>query len=166
LNDVLSRATPSAPETDLVVTTATHYEVLSEKLAGGRRPVRVVMAVTTDSAVAIAKIPASTKLGVLCASERFSQLIGEACERYCRLDSPIRTAYFGNKAEVSELLSSADKLLLPTRCEDFASTEEKAMLEKFTQAHSPIEYHYEIERGSYISLEDRIKGVWQSKRVM
>ncbi|MDR3170739.1 MAG: GntR family transcriptional regulator [Treponema sp.] len=151
------------PEVDIVVTTPTHYEELREKMSPGREPVRLVMAIAIDTALDLAAIPLETRLGVICASLRFAQVILRTCEEYCHLDNPIQVAYFENNSHISRLLQECDRLILPPNYTLFASSEEESLLNHYAENHTLIYYRYEIDRGSLLYLEEQIGHIYKEK---
>jgi DNA-binding transcriptional regulator YhcF (GntR family) len=165
LAPVLEQEEKFAPRADLIVTTTTHYDLLCQKVNGGRRPMRVVMAVSPDTVANIAALPHQTELGVICASERFAEIIRGVIQRYSRLNNPPRFAFFGNEEAIKQTLAETGRIILPTDYADFASEAEMEMILAAKETHSPIDYRYQIERGSFIHLEDHISRLWASKRV-
>jgi DNA-binding transcriptional regulator YhcF (GntR family) len=161
LDEVLEQEGIFDPGTDIVVTTATHFNDLSQKMS--RRPNRLVMSLATKTALDIAALPQNTKLGLVCASQRFSRLVREACEKYTKLNPPLAIAFFGSKPEIESLLASVDRLILPPRYGRFASKYEEHLLQKAQESLCPIEYLYQVERGSLLFLEEQVQRVWNSR---
>jgi hypothetical protein len=158
LDEVLQSPRLFAPETDLVVTTATHYGDLSEKMAGNSRPIQLVMAVATDTALELASLPKDTRLGVITASKRFAQVILKACDRFGKFHSPIKTARFGHSAGIKTLIEECDRIILPQDHQLFSSAEEKVLLD--TCKSHPIPYLYQVERGSLLHLREQINQIY------
>jgi GntR family transcriptional regulator len=165
LDDVLEAPRQFDPATDLVVTTPTHYEDLTHKMPPGRQPIRLVMAIATDTALELARIPPETTLGIVCASRRFAQVMLRACDEYCRLDHPLSVAYLGEEDAVAELVKQCNRLLLPPNYLLFASPTEAAVLDACKGSHKPIHYRYEVERGSLLYLEEQINRIYRTNRI-
>jgi hypothetical protein len=158
LDEVLQSPRLFAPETDLVVTTATHYGDLSEKMAGNSRPIQLVMAVATDTALELASLPKDTRLGVITASKRFAQVILNACNRFGKFRYPIKTASFGHGNKIETLIEECDRIILPHNYRLFSSAEEEALL---NTCKSPlIPYLYQVERGSLLHLKEQINQIY------
>ncbi|MDR2110948.1 MAG: GntR family transcriptional regulator [Spirochaetaceae bacterium] len=164
LEDVLNRPKGFDPPADLVVTTPTHYDALSEKMRRGEPPVRLVMAIATNTALDLAAVPPDTRLGILCASWRFGQVILRACDEYCALNEPVKAAYFGDGDSAAVISAACDRLILPPNYSHFASPVEMFLLENYGKSHPFIQYHYQIERGSLLYLEDRINKIYLGKK--
>ncbi|GHV51177.1 hypothetical protein AGMMS49579_06000 [Spirochaetia bacterium] len=164
LDDVLNTPKRFDPATDLVVTTATHFEDLAGKMLNGHQPTRLVMAIATTTAVELAAIPPDIRLGIICASRRFARIMLRACEEYCKLKHPVATAYFGDGEEVSRLVKECNRLLLPPNHALFASPAEESLIKSGEQGHKPIQYRYQVERGSLLYLEEQINKIYQADR--
>jgi hypothetical protein len=154
LAEVLSAPDLFDPATDLIVTTSTHYEEMLEKLAPGRRLSRIAMSIAAGTASEIAALPSDTRLGVISASPRFSQVMLKACAEYGNLALPVKRAFFNSGAQVADLLNECTSLLLPPNYHLFASLEEALLIK--SSARAPIHYRYQVEKGSLLYLEDQI----------
>jgi DNA-binding transcriptional regulator YhcF (GntR family) len=165
LDDVLEAPRQFDPATDLVVTTPTHYEDLTHKMPPGRQPIRLVMAIATDTALQLAAIPPETTLGIVCVSKRFAQVMFRACDEYCHLDHPVSIAYLGEENSIKELAGQCNRLLLPPNYSLFAGQAEGSILETCKKSHNPIHYRYEVERGSLLYLEEQISRIYRANRI-
>jgi DNA-binding transcriptional regulator YhcF (GntR family) len=161
LKDVLNAPNRFEPATDLVVTTPTHYEELLEKMPPGKEPLRLVMAIATDTALGLAVLPPETRLGIICASRRFAQVILRACEEYCNFECPIQVAYFSDEQDVINLIEECNRLILPPNYSLFVTGKEEALLKTCKTSHNPIQYRYQIERGSLLHLEEQISRIYK-----
>jgi DNA-binding transcriptional regulator YhcF (GntR family) len=163
LDDALSAPKRFDPAADIVVTTATHFEELARKMPPGRRPARLVMSIATKTALELAALPPSDRLGVVSASPRFGQVMLAACEEYCKLKTPAKLAYFGDEAAVSALAEEHDRLLLPPNYALFASNREAAIIKAREKDLRPIKYRYRVERGSLLHLEEQIEKIHRTR---
>jgi DNA-binding transcriptional regulator YhcF (GntR family) len=159
LQEVLNAPDRFEPATDIVVTTPTHYEKLLEKMPPGKEPLRLVMAIATDTVLDLAALPPETRLGIICASRRFAQVILRACEGYCNFEYPIRVAYFSDEQDVIKLIEECNRLILPPGYSLFITGNEEALLRACKTSHNPIQYRYQIERGSLLHLEEQISRI-------
>jgi hypothetical protein len=164
LEDVLKAVNRFEPAADLVVTTPTHFEELSQKMSPGAQPTRFVMAIATGTALDLAAIPRDARVGIVCASRRFAQLILKACGQYCRLSHPISIAYFNEGESVQALVTSCDRLIIPTEYSLFASPAEDLILRSCMQSHQPIQYNYQGDRGSLLYLEEEVNRMYRANQ--
>jgi DNA-binding transcriptional regulator YhcF (GntR family) len=164
LEDLIKSSEPFDPLADLVVTTPTHFGDLSRKMAPGYHPIRLVMAITTGSAVDMAAIPPDTRVGVACVSRRFAQIILNTCTEFCKLKHPILTAYFNEGESLAKLIKKCDRLILPPNYSLFTSPAEDLLLKSCQESHKPIHYLYHIQRGSLLYLEEQINRIYQANQ--
>lgn len=164
LHQVLDDPQRFNPGLDLIVTTPTHYHQLSEKMLPDKEPVRLVMAIASPTVLALARIPPETALGIVCASERFSGVIVRAVEQFCSLQAPPRIAYFGDTPAIETLLANSDQLILPPQYLQFCSGKEQELISAFAEHTAPIQYQYQVERGSLLYLEEQANKIYQSNR--
>jgi hypothetical protein len=160
LEEILRTPKPFEAEADLVLTLPVHYEELLGKMSGGAKPVQISMATSTATALELAALPPETRLGIICESRSFSNIVLHACGKYCRIRHPIRAAYFGSP--LKELIKNCSRLILPPNYSRFASAEEDALINSCMESHQPIRYQYQIDRGSLLFLEERIQKIYHS----
>ncbi|MDR3115219.1 MAG: GntR family transcriptional regulator [Treponema sp.] len=164
LDAVLKSPAHFNPAADLVVTTSTHYRDLLGKMLPGSKLCRLVMTIATGTALELAALPPETRLGIITASERYSQLMLRACEVYGKLINPVGLAFFGNRNRIHEQIQECDRLLLPSNYELFASQEEAALIRSVKKSRGPIFYQYQVERGSLLFLEEQIHKMLKSHK--
>jgi DNA-binding transcriptional regulator YhcF (GntR family) len=161
LEEVLETPNPFDPAADLVVTTPTHYEDLSRKMLNGRELTQLVMAIATGTALELAAIPPETQLGIACASRRFARVMLRACEEYGKLFSPIKVAYFGEGDGLVRMVQECNRILLPPNYDLFSTPVETLLIKSIEESHRPIRYHYQVERGSLLYLEEQINRIYK-----
>jgi DNA-binding transcriptional regulator YhcF (GntR family) len=162
LEKVLETPGPFEPAVDFVVTTPTHYEELCRKMPNGREAIRLVMNIATETALDLAAVSKDARLGIICASRRFSQVILRACEKYCKPDHLIPVAYFGDGDGIAKIIQDCGRLILPSNYPLFATKAEEALIHSREQTHKPIRYYYQVERGSLLHLEEQIDRVYRA----
>ncbi|MDR3139367.1 MAG: GntR family transcriptional regulator [Treponema sp.] len=166
LEEVLETPDPFNPLADLVVTTPTHHEDLARKMLNGREPIRLVMAIATGTALELAAIPPDTRLGIVCASRRFAQVMLRACGEYGKLLRPVKAAYFGEGDSLAQMIRECDRFLLPPNYDLFSTPLEALILKSVEESHRPIRYHYQVERGSLLYLEEQINRIYKTNQGM
>jgi DNA-binding transcriptional regulator YhcF (GntR family) len=164
LDEVLKSPGHFNPAVNLVVTTQTHYEDLIGKMLPGSQPCRLAMTIATKTALELAALPSRTRLGIIAASERYSQLMLQACETFGKLANPATLAFFGDKNSIQKQIKECDRLLLPSNYEFFASQEEAALIRSCEKSHRPIFYHYQLERGSLLFLEEQVEKIFKASQ--
>jgi DNA-binding transcriptional regulator YhcF (GntR family) len=161
LEDIIKSPGPFDPAADLVVTTPTHFKDLSGKMAPGYELTRLVMTVAVSTAVDLAAIPADSRVGIACASRRFAQLILNACDKFCKLNHPILVAFF-NEDNLAEMIKKCDRLILPPNYSFYTSPAEDLILKACQESHRPVNYIYNVEKGSLLYLEEQINRIYQA----
>lgn len=150
---------------DLVVTTPTHFDQLSEKMHADKPPVRLVMGLSTDTALRLAMLPKEAKVGILCASERFSGVIMRTCEKYSALQTPPKALLFGDRDRTEQLLRTCDHLILPVSYLKFCSKLEQPLIKKFMEENPFVLFEYRVEKGSLLYLEEQIVKIYERNKV-
>jgi hypothetical protein len=162
LEDIIKSPGPFDPAVDLVVTTPTHFNDLSGKMTPGYELTRLVMTVAVSTAVDLAAIPADSRVGIACASRRFAQLILSACDKFCKLNHPILTAFFNEDNSLAGMIKKCDRLILPPNYFLYTSPAEDLILKDCQESHRPINYIYNVEKGSLLYLEEQINRIYQA----
>jgi len=163
LDDVLRAPDLLAQDLDLLVLTTTHLAPLTERLETDIPLFTVVMTLSTDTAAQLARISTDAKVGILCKSQRFSAIIQRACMRYCRVGTPPRTILWNGGEDVSTALQEVDTLILPTAYETICPPDELPALEEALSRVSSVIYHFEMDRGSLLSLTSQIQQVLDAR---
>jgi hypothetical protein len=162
LDEVLKSPGHFNPAADMVVTTSTHYDALIGKMMPGSQPCRLVMTIAMDTALELAALPPGTRLGIIAASERYSQIMLDACGVYAKRVDPAKPAFFGDKNGLRKQIQGCNRLLLPSNYEIFASREEAAFIKSCEESYRPIFYHYQVERGSLLFLEEQVDRIFKA----
>ena len=159
LEAVLGDSRPFEPRADIAVTTTTHGDQLDARMA--QPVIRLVMDVDTETAVALAALPESASVAIVCKSERFAGIVLESFRRYCPHVRQVEVAHFGRPGQVAQVAERCDVLVLAPHYPLFADTEELTAL----RAHggSRILYRYRVELGSMVYLESQVAACWRSR---
>lgn len=163
LRAVLSAARPFDPDAALTLTTQTHFEELRAKMARPDSLSRIVMAVSADTLLALARVPERARVGILTKSERFAGVIRQTVSLSCRLSNPPVFALFGDGG-TDAFLADVDCLILPPNYLLFASADEKTTIDNFAARGQVLHYEYQIERGSLLHLEEEIAALTERAR--
>lgn len=160
LDDIYDAEHGFEPEADLVVTTTSHYQQLADKMRAGE-PFCMVMSLDTETAVRLSSIRHDSRVGVICKSRRFAQIILATCDKYSRLENPVQVAYFGDCDDVSRVCEASDVIILAPNFHLFASGAEMDCLHSSDALQ--ISYMYRIDRGSMKFLEERVNRLHSAK---
>ena len=161
LNDIKNYPYKITEDMNLIITTATHFDELCEVIPDKERMVRVALSLTTSSVHDMLMIPRGSKVGVLCASERFGAMILREIEKYdLKVDAeePIKFESMKGGPETKKWLSSHDYILLPENYEKYCSA---PLMEAIGEAKGKgkiILCSYKMDMGSELLVEERIKG--------
>lgn len=156
LEDTLAHGAPFSPPVDLVITTPTHYEALSEIVTEGLGIVQMVLAPSHATVSQLSRMPDHARVGILCASRRFSSVIANACALYCPANISLAIQLLGSVRETANFLDKIDVLILPPSYLRFCTAAERDLLLP-RNSKADIEYIYEIEKGSLVYLNQVIE---------
>ena len=161
LPDLLASPEPVSPNLDLIVTTPTHYTELEAKLSGQQNLIRLVMSVSGDTLLSIARIPSHNTVGILCASARYAEIIANTLAQYQIESKSMQTALFGDEHAVVALIAATDYLILPDNYRQYASKQEQEIIRQRQNPERLILFRYQIERGSLLYLEEQLRDIRQ-----
>lgn len=140
---------------DLIVVSASHAEELLQILPSSSRMVKVVLSLTTQSYTRIARIAEGARVGILCQSMRFGELLVSAAKELCENAVINEPALFTD--DVRAYLSKVTTLLVPRNYERFCSDECAEIIRSYSADHTVIPCEYHIDGGSMMHLEDRMR---------
>ncbi len=147
---------------DLVVTTSNHADYL-ESVLPGVRVVRTALCLSRGSLAHIIKLRPGQKVGIVGYSRRFSELLYRTCENYSEGTVISPPLDFSGEAEGEEYLKDKDVLLVPEGYERYFSERETQMLSRFRG--QLVECRYEMDEGSVLYLEVKIKRILEEKNI-
>lgn len=162
LQPILDAAQPFSPNLDIVVTTPSHFDALREKMPPDQNLQRMVLAPTPGVVLELARIDAEEQVGILCVSERFSSIVQAACQKYCILHTPPKTAQFGDNLQ--GFFHGIDQLILPPNYLQFCSPQELNQIQEYRKGGKIILYEYSIQKGSLLHLEEQIERIYRANR--
>ncbi len=160
LDEIRKEANPGRRFKDfsIILTTATHYHEICGMLPGLKDKImRVVFSPSQSSVIEISKIGASQKVGILCESKRFSEIILERLRNLNISACKVRHGYPREFSGVGEFLERIDVLIVPPSINLASDRHDAAMLQSFTRRGGKvIVFDYQIERGSLLYVEEKI----------
>jgi len=150
-------------ESDIIVTTANHYEQVAQVAARDDKVCRVVLSPSQDTVAAIAKCESGGNIGIFTASDRFVRIIGNVCEQLLIEDSEIPHKIFGS-AGVEDFLAKLSAVIVPNFYPRLCSPDDLAAIRSFeARGGAVIEFTYHIDAGSLMYLEQRIERVLENR---
>lgn len=148
---------------DLIVTTASHADYLESVVPLKKKVVRVALRLSADSLAPIIKLRPGKELGIIGHSPRFADLLRRTAQAYTEgvvLHAPVTTESAG---EIDTYLQGKDAILVPRLYERYLGARMSSALQKFRG--TLIECNYEMDAGSVLYLETKIKRILDEKRI-
>lgn len=152
-------------EFDLVITTPSHAQYLESMLATSKKLIQVALRPSAHFFSSIIKISKGKRLGCVVYSERFGSLIYQTYKTYTedvQLSEPFIISSFNQKS-VSEYLASLDAVIVPKHYEKFFPSAVSDAVRTFNG--DVIETYYELDEGSMLYLERKIKNLFDKKNI-
>lgn len=150
-------------EFELIITTSAHAEYLESVVPIKNRVIRVALRPSARSLSKIIKIEAGKKVGIISASRRFGELIFQTLNIYSEniiLDNPLICA---NQENIKDYIKGKDILILPKPYDKLLSNSAVEQISKFSG--EIIECYYEMDEGSLLYLETKIKRLLDKKTI-
>ena len=154
-----------AEEMDLIVTTITHSEEVHQLVTASKKIARVALRLQPRCVAQIVRLPDDAVVGVLCGSLRFGEVLRQTCESYADRVEILQPQLLGDPKGCEALLHKVDALLLPEQYEKYASSEERAQLEVFGREKPLLPCAYQIDEGSFMYVEDKIRRLHAKQRI-
>ncbi len=148
---------------DLIVTTLEHAPFLEQVLPAQKRLVRVALRLRPVCMAEIIKLNPGSRVGILCYSKRFGQLLYRTCLEYTddvRLEKPV---LFSEVQDMQGYLESLDAVLLPENYEKYCSREDAAKLAYFHGKR--ISCIYEMDDGSFVYLREKSRRILEERTI-
>ncbi len=152
-----------AEDFDLVVTTSAHAEYLESILPIKKKIARVALRPSPRYLAQIIKLHADQTVGIVGYSPRFSQLLYDTCENYAeeaRIFEPLKSV---SEKELTEYLADKSVLLVPRFYDKYFSATVSEQIRHFRG--ELINSYYEMDEGSVLYLETKIKRLLEEKSI-
>lgn len=148
---------------DLIVSTSTHAELLEEILPEKKKIARVALRPSPRFLSHIIKLRHNENMGIIGYSRRFGELIKYAADAYTEEVCVHTPLVLEDKEDISEYLKNKDVVLVPKHYEKYFGTEGSAQIKNF--AGEVVECFYEMDEGSLLYLENKIKRLLNEKTI-
>ncbi len=163
LHDIRQYPYKLSEDFDLIVTTSSHAEYLLSVLPVKKRIARVAFRPAARCLSQIIKFRPGEQVGLLGYSRRFVELLQETCSTYAE-DTLLREPMiFSEEADVFDYLNGLDAVLVPKSYEKYFTASAVDALRHFKG--ELIECYYEMDEGSVLYLEAKIKRLLEEKTI-
>ncbi len=160
LDDIKAVADPVRKLKDfaVILTTATHYGELCEMLPGCKSKIMpVVFAPSQNSIIEIARISGAQKVGVLCQSRRFFEIVAAKLANFRIPDAMISCRTDEKSGSLSDFLDALDVLVIPPHTALASDRHHAALFQNFTgRGGRIIVFEYQFDRGSLLYVQEKI----------
>ena len=148
---------------DLIVTTSSHADYLENVLPEKKKVARVALRPSARFLSHIIKLRAGKKLGIIGYSRRFSELLRLTADTYTEDVSVFAPLILEAGGNINDYLCDKDTVLVPRHFEKYFGAEASEKLKSFKG--EIIDCYYEMDEGSLIYLETKIKRILNKKTI-
>lgn len=143
---------------DLVLTSAHHYtEVLGMAPGIKEKLIQVALSPSQDTIIALATIKPGRKLGVICESRQFRDIILNKL-RDLMIDDGVEVLRYAELDRLPFFLADKEVIIVPPSWKQPEGKVAQAALQDFTSRGGKlIIFDYQVERGSVIYVEERVR---------
>lgn len=148
---------------DLIVATSSHIGYLESVLPLRKKISCVALKPATGWLSRIIRLHHGERVGIISYSRRFGELLYKACETYAESAIVHRPICPETEGEVMEYLKNKDVVLVPKAYEKYFKP---AIAEEIRRlGRDAVECHYEMDEGSILYLEAKIKRMLEEKKI-
>ena len=148
---------------DLIVTTALHFNYLEGIVPAKERLARVALRPSTRCLSPIIKLRPGERVGVLGYSQRFAELICDTCKMHGEDVKLIPPMVVSENGDIGVYIRRKDTLLVPKDYEKYFNVSTIKSINGFKG--NVIECNYEMDEGSVLYLESKIKKYRDEKTI-
>ena len=148
---------------DLIVTTIEHAPYMEQVIPAGKRLAKVALRMKSQCMADIIKIKRGKRVGILCYSHRFGQLLYRTCLEYTDNLQLQQPQSFADNVDLQTYLQGLDAVLLPQNYEKYCSAKDARILAAFPGAK--IECSYEMDAGSFLYLQEKTRRILEERTI-
>lgn len=148
---------------DLIVTTPSHAQFLESTLPLKKKIARVALRPSPRCLSHIIKLRAGTRAGIIGYSDRFAELLLRECNDYAEDINISRPFIASLDMNIKDYLKDKDAILVPRHYKKYFGAEINEIIRKFKG--EIIECYYEMDEGSVMYLETKIKRLLEEKTI-
>ena len=144
---------------DLVLTTTTHYQEVLEHFPDLKpKIVQAAVAPTRSSIIALARLAPSQKIGIVCESKRFLDIVLDHLKAFDIPATSVAPLFWSEIDRLDTFIAGLDAVIIPAGYSLQKNREHLAAIQEFTERGGAIiTFDYQIERGSLLNLEERLR---------
>lgn len=150
---------------DLIVTSTEHAAQLARLIPDSKRMVRIALRLTTRCFSRILRIRSNARVGILSGSQRFGQVLRNTCQSYNHSLTLTDCLVFSPELDLDAFLEDKDVVLVPKDYEKYCSRPEESRLQSFAAHKRLISCAYEMDEGSFLYLEERVRRALEEKPI-
>jgi DNA-binding transcriptional regulator YhcF (GntR family) len=149
---------------DLILTTATHYPVVSRALGNNEKLLAADVSPSRQTILSICTLEPGRTLGIVCRSNKFANLVAEQIGIFASRHKNIPVCFEGDLKTVRRFMKKHGAIIAAPDCALMDPGVSGTLLDDYTSAGGVvIPFDYLIDRGSLIHIEERIDGVIRSR---
>lgn len=165
LHDVEQYPYRIGEDMDLIVTSAEHADVLKDVISQKEKIAKIALRLMPHSVARILKLTPGQRVGILCRSRRFGELIHAVCSTYAE-DAEIQQPQLLDEVpDMAAYLSPLSALVVPDGFEVYCPAPVLQALRAFDAEHPLIRCRYQVDEGSMMYLTERIERLRDKKRM-
>ncbi len=151
---------------DLVLTTTTHYQEVLEHFPDLRpKLVQAAVAPTRSSIIALARLGPSQKIGVVCESQRFLDIVLDHLKAFDIPAASVAPLFWSELDRLDKFIAGLDAVIIPAGYSLQKGRAHLAAIQEFTERGGTIiSFDYQIERGSLLTVEERLRTLLEESR--
>ena len=151
---------------DLVLTTTTHFQEVLERFPDLRtKLIQAAVAPTRSSIIALARLAPSQKIGIVCESKRFLDIVLDHLKAFDIPATSVAPLFWSEIDRLDKFISGLDAVIIPAGYSLQKNREHLAAIQEFTERGGVIiSFDYQIERGSLLNLEERLRTLLEEAR--
>ena len=148
---------------DLVITTGNHAAYIESILPDKKKLARVALRLSVRSLAGVVRLQPDSKVGILSGSHRFGDLMAQTCQQLGR-DVKLQPAcQFSPNLDVSAYVADKDAVLAPREYSKYCNPEAAQILHRLEKQDKLVLCDYEMDEGSFLHLEERLKQIREEK---
>jgi DNA-binding transcriptional regulator YhcF (GntR family) len=165
MDNILNYPYPIAENMDLIITTTEHAEEISALLGGSPKLVRIALRPESRCLSRIIRIRKEARVGILSQSSRFGQILLGTCQDYNHGIQLTQPVLLSQTLDLESFLADKDAVLLPKDFENHCSGKDRQLLADFAARKRLIPCAYEMDKGSFLYLEERVRRALEEKPI-
>ncbi len=148
---------------DLIVTSAEHADVLKNVVSQKEKIAKIALRMTPQTVARILRLVPGQRVGILCRSHRFGDLIYGVCSTYAEDAEIQQPRLLDEVPDITAYLSHLSALVVPDGFETYCPAPVLQSLRAFDAEHSLIRWRYQVDEGSMMYLTERIERLREKK---